>query len=50
MSLSLLLLIILIVVLVGGLPNFGYTQGYGLSGAVGLVIIILLVLVLSGRI
>ena len=47
---SLLLLIILILFLVGALPNFGYhSYGYAPSGLVGVVVIILLVLLLTGR-
>jgi hypothetical protein len=47
---SLLLLIILILLLVGALPNFGYhSYGYAPSGLVGVVVIILLVLLLTGR-
>ena len=47
---SLLLLIVLILFLVGALPNFGYhSYGYAPSGLVGVVVIILLVLLLTGR-
>jgi hypothetical protein len=47
---SLLLLIVLILLLVGGLPNFGYhSYGYAPSGIVGVLVIILLVLLLTGR-
>jgi hypothetical protein len=47
---SLLLLIVLILLLVGGLPTFGYhSYGYGPSGLVGVLVIILLVLLLTGR-
>jgi hypothetical protein len=47
---SLLLLIVLILLLVGALPNFGYhSYGYAPSGLVGVVVIILLVLLLTGR-
>ena len=46
----LLLLIVLILLLVGALPNFGYhSYGYAPSGLVGVVVIILLVLLLTGR-
>lgn len=48
--LSTLLLVILVLLLVGALPNWGYTTGYGPSGALGVVVIIILVLVLLGRI
>ncbi|HJY83562.1 MAG TPA: DUF3309 family protein [Candidatus Binatia bacterium] len=47
---SLLLLIVLILLLVGGLPTFGYhSYGYAPSGFVGVLAIILLVLLLTGR-
>ena len=46
------LLIILILILVGALPTWGYSSGwgYGPSGIVGVVVAILLILVLLGRI
>jgi hypothetical protein len=48
---SLLLLIVLILLLVGGLPNFGYhSYGYAPSGISGILVIILIVLLLTGRI
>jgi hypothetical protein len=47
---SLLLLIVLILLLVGGLPHFGYhSYGYAPSGLVGVLVIVLLVLLLTGR-
>ena len=52
MSLSLILLIVLIHLLVGALPTWGHSRnwGYGPSGGVGLVVVILIVLLLMGRI
>jgi hypothetical protein len=52
MSVGTILLIILILVLIGALPNWGYSRGwgYGPSGIVGLVVVVLLVLLLMGRI
>lgn len=52
MSLGLILLIILIVALIGGLPNWGYSRswGYGPSGLLGAIVVIVLVLLLLGRI
>ncbi len=48
---GLLLLIILIVLLLGGLPTWGYhSYGYAPSGLVGVLLIILIVLLLTGRI
>jgi Protein of unknown function (DUF3309) len=51
-SVSTLLLIILILLLIGALPTWPYSSGWGYypSGGVGLVLIILLILVLLGRV
>jgi len=51
MSLGTLLLIVLILILVGALPRWPYSSGwgYGPSGLVGLVVVILIVLLLMGR-
>jgi hypothetical protein len=47
---GLLLLIIVLVFLFGGLPRWGYhSYGYGPSGAAGVLGIVLVVLLLSGR-
>jgi hypothetical protein len=47
---GLLLLIVLIVLLMGGLPTWGYSRnwGYGPSGGLGLLLLVVLVLVLVG--
>lgn len=47
-----ILLIILIILLLGGLPKYGYSRnwGYGPSGGVGLILLVVLILVLMGRI
>lgn len=47
-----ILLVILILMLVGAFPNWGYSRswGYGPSGGLGLVVVIVLILVLMGRI
>ena len=47
-----ILLIILILLLVGALPSWPYSSGWGYypSGGFGLLVVILLVLVLAGRI
>jgi hypothetical protein len=47
-----ILLVILILALIGGLPHWGYSRswGYGPSGGLGLIVIILVVLLLMGRI
>jgi hypothetical protein len=48
---GLVLLIILIVLLLGGLPTWGYhSYGYGPSGLVGVLLIILIVMLFTGRI
>lgn len=47
-----ILLIILILILLGALPTWPYSAGwgYGPSGILGLVVIILIILILLGRI
>jgi hypothetical protein len=52
MSISLIVLIILILLLVGAIPTWPHSRGwgYGPSGALGLVAAILIVLLLLGRI
>jgi hypothetical protein len=48
---GLILLILLILLLFGGLPRWGYhSYGYGPSGIVGTILIIVLILFLLGRI
>ena len=51
MSARTILLIILVLVLIGALPTWPYSTGWGYypSGGAGLVLVILLVLVLLGR-
>ena len=48
---STILLIILILLLIGALPTWPYSSGWGYypSGGLGLVLLILLILVLTGR-
>jgi Protein of unknown function (DUF3309) len=52
MSLGTVLLVILIVLLLGALPTWPYSGGWGYypSGGLGLVVIIVLILVLLGRV
>jgi Protein of unknown function (DUF3309) len=52
MSLGTIVLIVLILMLIGVFPSWPHSKswGYGPSGGVGLVVVILLVLVLMGRI
>ncbi len=48
---GLLLLIVLILLLVGGLPAWGYSRnwGYGPSGVLGLILVVVVVLILAGQ-
>jgi Protein of unknown function (DUF3309) len=50
--LGLILIVLLILILVGALPTWPYSRGWGFypSGGFGLVVIIILVLLLMGRI
>jgi hypothetical protein len=50
--LSTILIVILILMLVGALPTWPYSSGWGYypGGGLGLVLIIVLILALSGRI
>lgn len=52
MSLGTLLLIILILILVGALPTWPHaaTWGYGPSGVLGVIVVVLIILLLTGRI
>jgi hypothetical protein len=51
MSLGTILLIILILLLIGALPTWPYSSGWGYypSGGLGLVLIIIIILLLLGR-
>jgi Protein of unknown function (DUF3309) len=46
-----ILLVILVLLLLGALPTWGYSRGwgYGPSGILGLVLIVVLILFLMGR-
>ena len=52
MSIGTILLIILVLVLVGAIPTWPHSRswGYGPSGVLGLVVVVLIVLVLLGKI
>ena len=52
MSLGTILLIVLILLLVGALPTWPHSSGWGYypSGGLGLVLLILLILLLLGKI
>jgi hypothetical protein len=49
---STILIIILILLLIGALPSWGYSRGwgYGPSGLLGIILIVLVILLLLGRI
>ncbi len=51
MSLGTILLIVLILLLIGAIPTWPHSKGwgYGPSGGLGLVLIIVVVLLLMGR-
>lgn len=51
MSLGTIILIILVLALLGLLPTWPYSSGwgYGPSGGVGLIVVVLVVLLLMGR-
>lgn len=51
MGLGTILVIILALMLIGALPNWGYSQSWGYfpSGGLGLVVFVLVILVLMGR-
>ena len=52
MSLGTVLLVLLILLLIGALPTWPHSSGWGYypSGGVGVVLLILVVLLLTGRI
>ena len=52
MSIGLIIIILLVLALFGGLPNWGYSSGwgYGPSGVIGGILVVLVVLLLMGRI
>lgn len=51
MGLSTILLIVLIIILVGAFPSWPHSRswGYGPSGLLGLVVLVVVVLLLTGR-
>jgi hypothetical protein len=46
-----ILIVILVLLLIGALPTWGYSSGWGYypSGGLGLVLVILIILLLTGR-
>jgi hypothetical protein len=51
-EMSLILLIVLVIIVIGALPSWPYSRGWGYypSGGLGLILLILLILLLMGRI
>jgi hypothetical protein len=52
MGMGTILLIILVLLLIGALPTWGYSRSWGAfpSGGIGLVLLIVIILVVTGRI
>lgn len=52
MNLSLILVIIVVLLLLGAIPAWPYSRGwgYGPSGLLGVVLVILVILILLGRV
>jgi hypothetical protein len=47
---SLILLIVLVLLLVGGLPNWGFHRlGFAPSGIAGVVLLVVVIMLLTGR-
>ena len=48
---SLIIVIILILLLIGAVPHWGYSRGwgYGPSGLLGVILIVVIILLLMGR-
>jgi hypothetical protein len=51
MNLGLILLIVLVLLLIGAVPSWPHSRGWGYmpSGGIGLIVLVVLVLVLTGR-
>lgn len=52
MSLATILLIVLVLLLIGAIPSWPHSRswGYGPSGGLGLIVLVVIVLLLTGRI
>jgi hypothetical protein len=52
MPIGTILLIILILLLIGAIPSWPYSRGWGYypSGGIGLVLVVMIILLLMGRI
>ncbi len=50
--LTTILLVILIIILIGAVPAWPYSRGwgYGPSGILGVIVVVLLILILMGRV
>lgn len=44
------LLIVLLILAFAGLPNWGFATNYGFSGIIGLLLVILLVMMITGNV
>jgi hypothetical protein len=51
MSLGTILIVVLILMLIGAIPSWAHSKdwGYGPSGGIGLVVVVLIILVLMGK-
>jgi hypothetical protein len=51
MSITTILIVILILIVIGALPTWPYSSGWGPypSGVVGVIVLVLLLLVMTGR-
>ena len=51
MTLNTILIIILVLILIGVVPTWGHSRGwgYGPSGIVGLILVVIIILALMGR-
>nr|WP_245243225.1 DUF3309 domain-containing protein [Pararhodobacter sp. SW119] len=51
MPLTTILIILLILLLIGALPTWGYSRGWGYapSGVISVILVILLIMALTGR-
>jgi hypothetical protein len=47
-----ILIVVLVLMLLGSVPRWGYNKswGYGPSGVIGLLVVVMLILVLTGRV
>jgi hypothetical protein len=51
MSMTTILIILLVLILIGALPTWPYSSGWGYypSGGLGLIVLIIIILALTGR-